>query len=151
MRIIVLMAGQAEPLEPSPRGVFRLLRIAVEDLQAKPHIIERAAPRHQAIALKYDADLAAEELELAKRIVADHLCLTRGRFDQAGDDVEHGGLAAAGLAEHGHDLARRDVERQFVDSDEVAPPIRARERLADVLEADDGRRHRHIVRSETAR
>src|SRR6185437_76660 len=111
MRVIVLVAGQAEPRQPAAGGVFRLLGIAVENLQAEPHIVERGAPRHQAIVLEHDADFAAEEFELAERLMADHPRLARTRLDQPRDDVEHGRLAAAGLAQHRDDLALGDLER----------------------------------------
>ncbi len=137
VRIVVLVAGEAEPRQPAPRGLLRLGRIGVEDLQAEPHIVERATPRHQPVVLEHDADLAAEKFELAERIVADDTGLAGTRLDQAGDDVEHGGLAATGLAKHRDDLALGDFERQLVDGDEVAAPVRAAERLAHVLEADD--------------
>src|SRR5260370_1188315 len=73
------MAGQAEPLEPSARGLFRLRRRAVEDLQAEPHIVERRAPGHQPVTLEDDADLAAEEFEFGEGIVADDTGLAGGR------------------------------------------------------------------------
>ena len=138
-------------MSQAPRGVFRLLRVCVEDLQAEQHVVERGAPGHQAVALEHDADLAAEETELLERVVPDHARLSGARLDQAGHDVEHGGLAAAGFAQHGDDLALVDVERQLVDGDEVAAAVGAAEDLADVLEADDGFGHGHIARSETAR
>ena len=119
VRIIVLVAGEAEPREPAPRQCLRAsLGIDVEDLQAEQHVVERGAPGHQPVVLEHDADLAAEEVELAERVVADHRDLAAGRLDQAGQQVEHGRLAAAGLAEHGDDLALGDLERQPVDGDE---------------------------------
>ena len=60
------------------------------------------------------------------------------RLDQSGDDVEHGRLAAAGLAQHGDDLALGDLERQFVHGDEIAAPVRTPERLAHVVKRMTG-------------
>jgi len=64
-----------------------------------------------------------------------------GRLDQSGDQIEHGRLAAAGLAEDGDDLALRHVERQPLDRHQVAAAIGAVKHLADVLKADDRIRH----------
>ncbi len=91
------------------------------------------APRHQAVVLEHDADLAAKKVELPERIVTDHARLAGTRLDQPGDDVEHRGLAAAGFAQHGDDLAFGDLERQSVDSDEIAASVRAAENLGHVL------------------
>jgi hypothetical protein len=123
-------------------GVLGLFGLAVEDLQAEPYIVERRAPRHQPVILEHDADFAAEKIELAERRVADNADFAGTRLDQAGDDVEHRRLAAAGLAQHRDDLAFGDLERQFVDGDEIAAPVRTPERLAHVGEADDWLRHR---------
>ena len=84
--------------------------IGVEDLQSQQHIVERCPPGHQPIVLEHNADLAAEKIEIAERVVADHFGFAGGRLDQAGDDIEHGGLAAAGLAKHGDDLALADFK-----------------------------------------
>ena len=113
------------------------LRIGVEDLQAEPHVVECGAPRHQAVVLEHDADLAAKKIEFPERIAADHFRLAGTWLDQSGHDVEHRGLAAAGLAKDGDDLAFGDFERQFVDGDKIAASVRTFERLADVLEPND--------------
>ncbi len=110
MRIVVLVAGQAEPRQPAARRVDRLLGIGVEHLQAEQHVVERGAPRHQPVVLKHDADLAAEKIEFAERIVADDAGFSGARLDQPGDDIEHRRLAAAGLAQHRDDLAFGDLE-----------------------------------------
>jgi hypothetical protein len=86
--------------------------------------------------------------------VAAHADGARGRLDQTGDQIEHGRLAAAGLAEHGDDLALRHFEREVFDGQQVAAPIGAAEHLAHVVEADERVRHSmpaHMARSETAR
>ena len=137
MRIVIFVAGEAKPLEPRPRGVLSLLRIGIEDLQAEPHVVESTAPRHQAVVLEHDADLAAKEVEFSERVAPDHIRLAGAWFDESGHDVEHRGLAAAGLAKDGDDLAFGDLERQFLDSDKIAASVRTLERLADILKAND--------------
>jgi hypothetical protein len=145
---------EPESLEPAARHRLRLLGVGVEDLEAEQHVGERRAPRHQAVALEHDADLAAKELEVAKRIVPAHGDLAGGGLDQPGDQIEHGGFAAAGLAEHRDDLARRDLERQPVHCQQVATAVGAAEHLAHVAKADERLTHldaAQIARSETAR
>ncbi len=153
MRIIVLVPGEAEPIEPAARHLLRLPALGVEDLKSEQHVCERRAPRHQAVALKNNADLAAKELEIEERIVAAHRDLTGSGLDQTRDQVEHGRLAAAGLAEHGDDLAPGNLERELVDREQVATAIGAVEDLADIVEADHRICHlpAHMARSEMAR
>src|SRR5262249_12996649 len=137
VRIVVLVAGKAEPLEPPSRGVLGLFWVRIEDLQAEPHVVKRATPGHQTVVLEHDADLAAKEFEFLERIASDHSRLAGTWFDQTGHNAEHRGLPAAGLSKDGDDLALGDLERQSVDSDKIAAPVRALESFADVLEAND--------------
>ena len=78
------MAGEPEPRQPLPRRGLGLGAFGVEDLEPQPHVVDRVAPRHQPVVLEHDADLAAKEVELVERIVADHTDLPAGRLDQAG-------------------------------------------------------------------
>src|SRR5215831_5374895 len=147
------MARQSKPHEPLPRGFFRLLRFGVENLQAQQHVTERGAPRHEAIALEHDADLPAEKIEFAKRVMSDHPRFAAARLDQPGHDVEHCGLAATGLAQHGDDFALVDLERQSVDRGEFAATIGTRKYFCDIPEANNRLAvfHGYIARSDTAR
>ena len=71
MRIVVFVAGEAEPGKPAHAPCSRAsLRVGIEHLQAELDVVDRGAPRHQPVVLEHDADLAAEEVELAERIVA---------------------------------------------------------------------------------
>ena len=47
--------------------------------------------------------------------LAEDLDVAGGRLLEAGDQAQAGGLARAGGAEHGEELARRDVEIDAVD------------------------------------
>src|SRR5215211_3135835 len=136
MRIVVLMSGKPEPSEPPAGHRLRALGFGIENFQSEHDIVERGARRHQPVVLEDDADLAAEERELAKRVVADHLDGAGARRDQSGNEIEHGRLAAAGLAQDCDDLSARDGERQAVNRQEVAAPVGAAERLADLVQAD---------------
>ena len=137
MRIVVLVA--VSPSRLSQAGAASSAAAASRSRICKPSPHCRApSARHQPVVLEYDADLAAEKIELVEGIVTDDPGFAGTRLDQSGDDVEHGGLAAAGLAEHGHDLAPGDLERQFIHGDEIAAAVRAAKALADVMEADNG-------------
>ena len=62
----------------------------------------------------------------------------RIRLQESGDELQQGRLAAAARADHGDQLARRDLER------EVEMPAAA----AGVAEADALERYRAVMRSE---
>jgi hypothetical protein len=114
-----------------------LLRLRVENLQAEQHVLQRASPRHQAIALEYDADLAAEECEVAKRIVAEHAHRADARLDQPGDKIEDGRFPASGLAEDRDDLSALDRKGEAVDGQEFVAAVVPSKRLADAAQGDD--------------
>ena len=125
VRIVVLVAGETELGKPAAGGRFRRLAIGAEDVEAEQHVVDGRAPGHQPIALEDDADLAAQRREIAERVDALDGDAARVRLGQAGDQVEDGGLAAAGLAEQGDDLAARHLEGDAVDGGELRPTRRA--------------------------
>src|SRR6185312_16093754 len=55
---------------------------------------------------------------------------------QAADDMEQGGLAAAGWADDGYELTRRDMERHVLDRGDAG--VRTAEALGDVLYRQSG-------------
>src|SRR3546814_5369811 len=83
------------------------------------------------------------------RIVAvDQDCSCRWRR-QAGQQAEHGGFSAAGLAQHGNHVALADREAQVVDGRETALAFaQLAEDLADILENDFLGLAVHSVRSD---
>jgi hypothetical protein len=111
------------------------------------------SPRHQAIALKHDPDLAAKEREFAKCVVTEHAHAAAGRLEQSGDEIEYRRFSAAGLAEDSHSLTPPDRERQSINRDEFAAAAVALKHFADVIERNNGivSGHGYIARSETAR
>ena len=143
------MPLEAEPLQPGlRRGAARLARAFVE-LEAERHIVQRAAPRHQPVALEDDADLAAKPVELVIGIVPHHPHAARGRADQPGDQVEGGRLAAAGGTEDGEELAGLDREAEIAHGMELALGAGAAlEALGDAVEHD---RRAHSPRSASGR
>jgi hypothetical protein len=146
------VSGQSEPGKPAPGDDVGFAPLGVENLQPQHDVVDRGAPRHQPVVLEHDADLAAKEVELAERVVTGHLDPAAGRLDQAGEQVEHGRLAAAGLAQHRDDLALLDLERKAIDRREGPRPVGPGELLGHVAEADERIGHRdQAARSATGR
>ena len=106
MRIVVLVAGEPEPRQPAPRHLLRLLADRCRGFR-RPSRTLSSAVRHGISRSFWNTMPILPRKNSKSRngswpITGD---LAGGRLDQAGDQVEHGGLAAAGLAEHGDDLA----------------------------------------------
>ena len=86
------------------------------DLEREGDVVGDGAPREGRLLLEHHAD---------RGVRAGH-GLARDRdaalvaVEQPADDVEQGRLAAAGRADHGEELARRDIERDVVDRGEHA-------------------------------
>jgi NitT/TauT family transport system ATP-binding protein len=85
-----------------------VLKDAVDAAGFEPqqHVAEDGAPGKQQVLLHHVADAAAQAFDLLAEIV--HRAGVR--LDQAGDDVEDRGLAAAGGADDADEIARVDVE-----------------------------------------
>ena len=75
--------------------------------------------RKQCVVLEHDADRAAVRRQRVDDVVADDDPSLRLR-DKAGDDPQQRGLAAAGGAEQGDDLAPFDVEIDVLDRERAA-------------------------------
>lgn len=96
-------AGQVQQL-PGPLAVPR--PAPAEDLDREQDVVQHRAPGQQGGPLEQHGDVAAG---LGDRR-AGHGDLALGDRQQPGDHAEQGGLAAAGAAEDGDELALRDVE-----------------------------------------
>jgi hypothetical protein len=80
-------------------------------LHAEDHVIEHGSPRQQHILLQHVAD----EADHAADPGAVKIDFAARRFDQPGDDIEDGRLAAAGRPEDADESPARDVDRHVVD------------------------------------
>ena len=56
MRISADKLGQPKAIEPGPRTVRLLARVAAEQLKRQPYIVERRTPWQQAILLKHGGE-----------------------------------------------------------------------------------------------
>ena len=103
--------------------------------QAIGHVLATRHVREQGVVLEDDADVALVGRQVVDGGAVDPHA-AGGLADEAGDDAQQGGLAAAGRTEQGHDLARLDGERHAVDGDGRAVADRE---VVDVQGAPGGR------------
>ena len=85
-------------------------------LQAIGDVLRHGHVREEGVVLEDDADVALVGRQMVDAGAVDQHAAA-GLADEAGDDAQKSGLAAAGGTEQGHDLARLDGERHAVDGD----------------------------------
>src|SRR5262249_7686822 len=151
--VVALVAGKPQPAQPQLRDLAALLARHVEHIEPEFDIPDRGPPWQQAIALEYDRDLATQGSKRAERGIALQEAASLGRRAQPGDNIENGGLAAAGLAQDRHHFAGRDREAEIVDGAESLGTVRAAEGLRHVVEHNfrRARLSAHMDRSDKAR
>src|SRR5580698_8809496 len=151
----MLVAAEAEFGQPKLRGGPPFGGRLIQHLEAELDVLDRGAPRQQAVALEHDRHLAAERVEIGKGIAAADAHRAAGRLGEARDHVEDGRLAAAGLAQDRQHLAGTHVEIETVDGAVFGLRAALAEHFCDPLKMDRrfGRYDDvpHIARSETAR
>ena len=123
VRIAVAEGREPDAREPVPRPLARLARGDARGSSADGDVVERRLPRHQRVLLE---EVAGAPVEPGERRAED-LDRARRRRQQAGRDVEQRGLAAAGRADDGDELAGRDGEIGRRDG-RIAPAAREPER-----------------------
>ena len=102
---------------------YHLLALGGLDLhvdEGQLHVLEHVQLIDEVEALEYEADVAFAVLGalfLFQRsyFLAEELVLARGGVVEEAEDVEKGGLAAAGGAHDGNELTLLDVERDVVE------------------------------------
>jgi hypothetical protein len=135
-RVGVLEAGEANELE-------QLVRLALGGVVGLPaqcarqqRLLERRPPGQQGGPLEHQRDVLAGLGDLAS-VDRDP---TRGERDQAGEQAQEGGLAAAARADHGHELARTRLEADVVDGEHPALELLHRVLHRDLAAPGHGRR-----------
>jgi hypothetical protein len=93
----------------------------------------------------------AKAVEFAERVAPLDRHRAGCRLGEARDHVENRRFAAAGLAEQRQHLALCHFEIELVDRGIGRGIAGLAERFRNLLQADDGSREGHSVRSETAR
>ena len=124
----------------STRALDLGLRHAVL-LQAEGDVVLDRHVREERVGLEHHVDRPPVGRH-AGEVLPVEQDLARGRLLEAGEHAHQRGLAAAGRAEQGEELALVDDEREIVDGDEIA------EALGDVAELDEGLRRGIVPRRE---
>ena len=84
-------------------------------------VLDDGAPREGGFLLEHHADRG---VRAGDRLARDRDA-ARVAVGQAADDVEQGGLAAAGRADDGEELARRHRERHVLERGDAFPACRS--------------------------
>ncbi len=126
-----LVAGQADQLQhlPGPLPDLRLRHFP--QVQREADVLADRHVREEGVVLEDHADVAPPRRHRRHRVVVDP-DLAGGRRLEAGQHHQGRRLARAGRPEQGHELPRRDVDRDAVDRVAAA----SRVRLLDPVEAD---------------
>ena len=134
IRPLIAPAGQSDVLQCFGGAPVHLCAAqAAADFHGQAQIARHRAPREQQIALRHIAAVAAPPVNA---LAADQDLAAFARQQLIGQ-AENRGFAAAGRADHGHKLARIDMEGQPVDDIEI---------LAVILENDIPElEHAHIA------
>src|ERR1700688_661430 len=111
----ICKAHQAEIVVANPIPLRKGDVIGLE-LQAKSDVLLDGQPGKYTVFLKDDATFGAGSFHGAP--VEQHLA--RGRLLEAGQHAHHRGLAAAGWADHGDEIAVIDVVADILDDAEIA-------------------------------
>ena len=116
--------------------------VVARQLQHYGDVVDGIEKGKQVVRLEDEADLVqpqASQVDAQPSLIEDDLALeAHGAFrgiQDAGDHVQERGLARAGGAEQGHDLARRDVDRNL--SQCVDARFARSEVLGDASQADE--------------
>jgi hypothetical protein len=146
VRIGVGEIAEPQPVEPRQGAVALLGFGQADQFQRQLGVVERRAPGQQAILLKHRRDPAAEMIEVGERALVADVQRAFGRRFEPDHQIEQRGLAAAGLADDGDDLARRDRQIEPVDGHDGLPRGGLPEHLAQAARFDRRRpahtRHR---------
>ncbi len=108
---------QAQGIERRVASTSALARRRTREREG--HVLGDAHVREQGVALEHHADVALVRRQAGHRAAVEQ-DLAAGRVLEAGDHVERRGLARAGGAEEGQELALAHVERHVMDGGEVA-------------------------------
>ena len=98
-------------------GLFLgLFALDPSHLQGEHNVFTHRQPGEEGVLLEHDAAVGAGALHL----FAVHVDVALGGGVQAADDVEEGGLAAAGGAHHADELVLMDIHIHAVEGDHLA-------------------------------
>jgi hypothetical protein len=119
--VLVLEALEAGQLEQAEGAPARRLPVEAQHLYRQHHVVEDVPPRQQDGILEDDADVAAGAVDGPPAQVH----AAGGARQEAGQDLEERGLAAARLAHDRDELALGDVERDAAERAHERAALRA--------------------------
>src|SRR6266571_4821236 len=129
VRVAFRKPGKADELEHRVCAALALLLVDAAHLQAERHVLSRGHVREERVGLENHADVAPVGAE-GRDVGAAKKDLAACYLVEARDQPERGGLAAARRPQQGHQLARRERERELVERHD------AREDAAQLLQPD---------------
>ena len=110
----LLESGQADEREQLGRSCLDHVRRVAAHPQAERDVAEDVAMREERVILEHEADAAPMRRNAGQVDPVEQDAAGVGHL-QAGDHAQQGRLPGAARAEHGDDLAVRDVERRGVE------------------------------------
>jgi hypothetical protein len=136
MRIALGEVGEADLRQGLPDPLLEFGRVDTAQLEAIGDVGENGAVRPQRVGLEHEAEPArlGRQVDLARGVeqhVAADVDRAAVRPLEAGDGAQQRGLAAAGGAEQGDDLARRHRDRDV--SEDVALVVAQRQVIDDEI------------------
>ena len=126
-----LLVAQIDLFRDLAHLAVDLVLLHLLDLQAEGDVVVHRHRREEGVALEDDADVAVLDGDVGDVLPPDDDAALR-RLDEAGQRPERRGLAAAGGAKEGEELALLDVDVDVVQRGEIA------ELDDDVIELDHG-------------
>ena len=115
--IAVLEPREAGECEQAAGMLFRLSPVAMAEIDRQHEVVHDAAPFEQRVALEHHAQALGRVAHLG---AVDH-DRTRGGDLEARDASQQRALAAAARAEHAHELAWRNRERDLFEGGDAGP------------------------------
>ena len=112
--IAILVARQLHELQHAPDPLADLGRRPALQLEAEGDVAEHRHVREERVVLEHHAEAALLGRQMVHALAVDPQ-LAVARRDQAGDDVEGGGFAAAARAEQRHELPAPHRQGEVVE------------------------------------
>ena len=121
MRVAVGCLGEADEIEQLERAAVAIGAVLLAHPEAELDVAHRGHVREEAVGLEDHADVATVRRYVGHVLAVDHHP-PRGRPVEPSDEPERGRLAAAGRPEQRDELARRDVEIDPGEGDDLPEP-----------------------------
>src|SRR5262249_31911960 len=154
VRISVSEIAEPKSFEPGEGALVLFGLRQADELEWKPRIVQRRAPRQEGVLPEDGRDFSAEMIEIGMRaFIADPDRALGGRVE-TDHQIEESGFSATGLPDDRHHLAWGNIEIKAVDRDDRLPGCGLTKNLAQTTDVDRWRavhaRHRNTRASTRA-